>query len=85
MKVSHEEAIIIDCLIDWLRMKYDDVNKVKSTRGKIHDYLGMKLDFSDVRKVKINMSRDVTTMIENFEYKHLLREKAKTPAADHLF
>jgi hypothetical protein len=39
---------------------------VKSTRGKVHDYLAMKLDFTTSNKLKVDMSEYVKNMIQDF-------------------
>ena len=42
------------------------VAPVKATRGKIHEYLGMKLDFTIPRKLQIGMVDYVNNMINEF-------------------
>ena len=52
-------------------------------RGKIHDYLGMTLDFSSKGKFIINMEAYLDEVLGD-----LLKDMdrmASTPAADHLF
>ena len=85
MKISHVEPEVVDSFIDWLRMKYEDVTKVTVSRGKIHDYLGMELDYSTKGEVKINMQRYVEKMIKEFPYQEQLKKGVKTSAAEHLF
>ena len=84
LKISHYDARQIDEFINWLREMYeDDVGKIKVSRGKVHDYLGMTLDFSSEGKVKINMTEYVKKMVEAFPEKR--DSEALTPAALHLF
>jgi hypothetical protein len=45
MTCSHVDEAVIDSFIDWLRYKYEDVNKVKASRGPKHNYLGMTIYF----------------------------------------
>ena len=71
--------------LEFLNRKYGSVGKVKATRGEVHDYLGMTLDFSDVGKVKIDMRKYVNTMIEEFQEFQPLTKTAVTPAAADLF
>ena len=55
------------------------------TRGKVHEYLGMKIDYSIKGKVKINMVNYVKKdMLANFP-KDELQEKSITPANKNLF
>jgi len=53
------------------------------TRGKIHEYLGMTLDFTPPGKVRINMTKFVRTMIDGMP-RDMIGE-ATTPAASYLF
>jgi len=85
MKVSHKLTDIVDSFIDWIKMKYEDVTKVKASRGKIHDYLGVELDYSTPGEVKIQMRRYVEKMLKEFPYIEQLKKGIKTPAADHIF
>ena len=41
---------------------------VKVTRGKIHDYLGMTLDYSDTGKLKIDMRDYILSMESEWPY-----------------
>ena len=45
LKASHVNPNIIASFIDWIRYKYEDVTKVKASRGKKHDYLGIEIDY----------------------------------------
>ena len=84
LKISHEDHKEIDKFVKWLQDMYeDDVGKVKVTRGKIHDFLGMTLDFTTPGKVKINMIEYVKKMVEDFPEQD--DTTATTPAANHLF
>ena len=53
------------------------------TRGKIHDYLGMTLDYTEAGKVKIKMLDYVTKMLADLPPE--MDGEALTPAANHLF
>ena len=55
LKCSHKKKEVNDEFAKWLEKQYGNVGNVKSHRGKIHDYLGMKLDFSKEGKVIIDM------------------------------
>ena len=86
LKASHVKTQVIDDFIQWVRDKYEDVTKVKPSRGKKHDYLAMLLDYSTPGVVKIDMSDYVKKILAEFPYlKELGTEGAKSPAAEHLF
>ena len=40
------------------------MNKIKSTKGKVRDFLGMTLDFSNPGKLSVDMKKYVGEMIE---------------------
>ena len=54
-------------------------------RGKIHDYLGMEIDFSKKGKVKIGMTEYVESMLDVFPEKITSTDTALTPASHGLF
>ena len=45
---------------------YGKYKAVEPTRGKIHDYLGMVVDFTEKGKVIIDMVKYVESMIDDF-------------------
>ena len=51
-------------------------------RGKIHDYLGMKLDFSRERSFTVDMEGYLEGMLD--ELPDDMDGHASTPTADHL-
>jgi len=73
-----------DKFAEWLNMKYGKHGKVKVTRGKVHDYLGMTLDFSKAGEVAIDMCDYVASMIDDSSFK-ISSKMAPTPAAEDLF
>jgi hypothetical protein len=85
LKSSHKDKKVNDEFIEYLRSKYEDkeIGLLKATRGSVHEYLGMTLDYSIKGEVRIGMSEYVKKMIEHFGED--LSEPAKTPAAQHLF
>ena len=59
-KISHVSRTVLDKTIEWLRNEYESIfedgsGKMKVNRGKIHKYLGMTLDFSTRRQLRISM------------------------------
>ena len=75
-----------ETLIEFLKKKYEieGLPGLKVNRGKEHDFLGMKLDFSKKGKVIIDMKKYVSELIV-FSKKHAKDNKSKTPASDWLF
>ena len=54
-----------------------------STRGKVHEYLGTTIDFSDTSKVKITMYDYVDEMIKELPTEKIV--ESATPAANYVF
>lgn len=81
--LMHEDHKVNDQLIDGFSQKYADSKPLKVNRGKVHDYLGMTLDFSHQGKVKITMTDYVEMMLS--EAPDEFEGTASTPAARHLF
>ena len=52
---SHVDAKVNTEFLAWLNAVYGKHGEVKATRGMIHDYLGMTLDFSVKGKVIVSM------------------------------
>jgi hypothetical protein len=46
LKSSHVDSRVNDNFLIWLNSKYGQHGEVKASRGKIHDYLGMKFIYS---------------------------------------
>ena len=58
---------------------------MRLTRGKIHEYLGMTLDFSVIGEVSITMIPYLTEIINLFEQYDDSDKTAVTPALENLF
>jgi hypothetical protein len=70
-KISHRSAKEVDNIIQWLRTEYESIfedgsGKMKVSRGKIHEYLGMTLDFSSPGIVRVTMKKYIDEVIEHF-------------------
>ena len=83
LKISHVDAGVVDNIIDLLNERYGKEAPLTVTRGKVHDYLGMTLDFSLEGKVLIRMEDYVEGILE--EAPDDMSGEAGTPAANHLF
>jgi len=49
LKISHKDKKTVDQFIEWAINKYEDseITKLKPSRGVVHDYLGVALDYSE--------------------------------------
>jgi hypothetical protein len=85
LKLSHKSKSVNDKFKKWLNSMYGKHGKVTATRGRIHDYLGMELDYRKQGELKINMTTYVENMLNDFPVKLGKKDVAKTPARDNLF
>ena len=56
---------------------------IKLHRGKIHDYLGINFDYSEIGVVKVLMVKYLEKVLDKFTEE--LIGTSSTPATDHLF
>lgn len=64
-------------------LSHKDGDNITVKRGKVHDYLGMDLDFSTDVVAKVSMVKYIREIENDFPEK--LGTPAALPAADHLF
>ena len=83
MKISHGDSKVVDRIIKMLEAEFGKEAPLTIRRGKIHDYLGMTLDFSIDGKVQINMEDYIRTMLA--ELPEDMAGVATTPGAEHQF
>jgi hypothetical protein len=83
LKISHVSAKVVDEFIADLDSEFGKETPLSKSRGKVHDYLGMTLDFSVPGQVTITMI-DYIKMICMDLPKGMIGTAA-TPAANHLF
>jgi hypothetical protein len=90
LKVSHRNPAIVTKMADWLKATYerlfdDGSGKMQISRGKIHEYLGMTLDYSTPGQVSIIMIKYIEEILQLYSEHDNNNSTAKTPAAEHLF
>ena len=74
---------MVDEVIVSLREKYDKVGEMTVKRDKIHDYLGVTLNFSKEGKLIVNTEEYINEILTGLPED--MNGVATTPAADHLF
>ena len=85
LKSSHKDPKVNDEFVTWLNRKYGEHGAVAVHRGKIHEYLGMELEYTKKGELIIGMVKYVEKMIETFPVKLSSKDTAMTPAGDNLF
>jgi hypothetical protein len=64
LKVSHQDPNVVTDFMEWIRLQYGKIREVKVTRGQVHEYLGMKLQYDVKGQVLIDMSDYVKQYVE---------------------
>jgi hypothetical protein len=89
LKISHVSTKAVGTILGMLDARYGQEivggkrAPVTFTRGKLHDYLGMVLDYTEDGAVKIDMREYLLKIIEAMPER--MDGTATTPAAAHLF
>jgi Reverse transcriptase (RNA-dependent DNA polymerase) len=83
LKISHVDADVVTDVIAMLSSEFGKEAPLTVTRGAIHEYLGMTLDFTEKGVAKIDMSKYVNNIIA--EMPADMAGVCPTPAANHLF
>ena len=90
-KLSHHESKVNDRIIEWLHQEYESIfedgsGKMTVSRGKVHMYLGMTLDYTVHGQVKISMFDYVEEILTTFNKVEHNRAGTRISAApDNLF
>jgi hypothetical protein len=77
LKSSHKSKSVNDKFEKWLNSMYGKHGKVAATCGRIHNYLGMELDYQKQGELKINMMKYVEIMMNSFPVKLGKKDVAK--------
>jgi hypothetical protein len=83
LKISHVKTSVVDAIISMLSKEFGNEAPLTINRGKIHDYLGMTLDYSNEGKVNIIMSDYIKNVLDGLPED--MDGVSPTPAANHLF
>ena len=71
--------------LNWLNRNYGKLKEVTVTRGKLHEYLGMMIDFSTAGKVKFRMNDYVQNMLDKFTVQFKSTDTVMIPASNKMF
>jgi hypothetical protein len=83
LKISHVDSKVVDRVIDMLDREFGKETPMNKSRGKVHDYLGMILDFSKPGELTIDMVDYIKTIIAGMPKD--MEGTAKIPAGSYLF
>ena len=85
LKISHGDNPAVTSFLKWVTDTYGKIGEVKVTRGKIHEYLGIKLDYSVPGQVTVDMVDYIQSMLNSFPEEDLKGSKVSTPWGENLF
>jgi len=83
LKISHEDPKVVDWVIDQLKKEFAKEADLTITRRKIHEYLGMTLDYRESGKIKISMFDYIRNMLADLPED--MNGTSVTPAGENLF
>jgi hypothetical protein len=83
LKISHVKQSVLDDVIDKLNNEFGTIKKLAASYGKVHEYLGMTIDYSEDGKVKLTMYDYLEDILD--ESPDDMGGTAVTVASDHLF
>ena len=84
LKISHADPKELEVIISKLESEFGKETPLTVHRGKVHNYLGMTIDFSDTGKVIFSMDDYINKMLGEVP-KDLMKGSCTSPAANHLF
>ena len=82
LKLSHVDDKVNTLIVNLIDEEFGKESPITVTRGKVHDYLGMTLDYTEKGKVKIKMLDYLEKMLADLPKE--FEGFALTPAATHL-
>ena len=59
LNISHVSLKVVDGVISQLTTKYGKISELSLSQGRVHDYLGVSLDYDTKGKVRINMPKHI--------------------------
>ena len=85
LKISHKDKNVVTSIIDELSKRFGNIMPLSIHRGKVHEYLGMLLDYTTPGQLKITMYPYIEGIIDNAGGIYKSGAGSATPAPDHLF
>lgn len=81
--VSHVDPDVVTDFVNTIDKECGEMSPITVRRGKVHDCLGMTLDFSNPGKAKVTMTDHINNVLK--ELPADMRGESVTPATDHSF
>jgi hypothetical protein len=83
LKVSHEDPAEVTAFGEWLSEMYGVT--IATHRGKVHEYLGMILDYSCKGKIMVNMTEHIKSIILDFLEEITTKQATPDPCSQSSF
>jgi hypothetical protein len=83
LKISHKNPDVVTAMIKKLDNEFGEKAPLTVTRGKVHEYLGMTIDYTVPGKVMISMKEYIQSMLDALPDD--MGGESATPAGNHLF
>lgn len=83
LKVSHVDVDVVDEFVDQMEEEFGKETPINKVRGKIHDYLGMVLDYTKEGELSVTMIDYIKMILRDIPDD--MKGIAATPATNHLF
>jgi hypothetical protein len=78
LKISHVQSTVVDAFIDDMEREFGKEAPLNKSRGKVHDYLGMTLNFSKPGEITVTMIDYIKGVLHDAPKE--MRGTAATPA-----
>jgi hypothetical protein len=83
LKISQADSKVVDLFIEDMESEFGKETPLSKSRGKVHDYLGMILDFTVKGKLTVNMILYIKTVL--YFVPRDMMGRAATPAVSYLY
>ena len=84
LKISHVKQSVTEKVLNKIKVEFGREAPLTVTRGMVHQYLGMTIDYSKDEKVSFDMTEYLQQIIDETP-EELLKGSVSSPAANHLF
>ena len=82
---SHKDPEVNTRFAEWAQNKSRNLKPVKVKRGKIHEFLGMTLDFTVPGEYHVKQDDRINELVSEWPEKTKQNDKVPTPAPNTLF
>ena len=85
VKISHAEEEVVGDIIELMNGTFGKVAPLTGSIAKVHEYLGMTIDYANKGRVCFSMFDYMSDIVDNLPEHLQTNRNTATPAADHLF